>query len=162
MKVRLCFSLPAMLCLPKTNKDAHLYAFVCRVSTPLQDGSRASTPGSKMSQATSGMREVGPDGAFYLRVGTQWVKVGIPLLSLAVLAALLTSRKVCTAAAWRSKLSEIPNTTKFATETESSKAQRSIEAKLPSQQCNLYLSGGKVLSNIHMRFRISKCNLSII
>ncbi|DBA90001.1 hypothetical protein WJX79_009034 [Trebouxia sp. C0005] len=44
------------------------------VSTSLQDGSRASTPGSKMSQATSGMREVGSDGAFYLRVGTQWVK----------------------------------------------------------------------------------------
>ena len=68
-----------------------LYASVCRVSKPLQDGSRASTPGSKMSQATSGMREVGPDGAFYLRVGTQWVKVGIPLLSLAVLAALSTA-----------------------------------------------------------------------
>ena len=68
-----------------------LYASVCRVSPALQDGSRASTPGSKMSQATSGMREVGPDGAFYLRVGTQWVKVGIPLLRLAVLAARLTS-----------------------------------------------------------------------
>ncbi len=94
---KLVYESPALLflachaMLASSNVDAQLYASVCRISTPLQDGSRASTPGSKMSQATSGMREVAPDGNFYLRVGTQWVKVGIPLLSLAVLAALLTS-----------------------------------------------------------------------
>ncbi len=158
----LCFFLPAMLCLLKTNKDAQLYASVCRVGTPLQDGSRASTPGSKMSQATSGMREVGPDGTFYLRVGTQWVKVGIPSLNLADLTALLTSCEVCTAAAWQCKLSQIPNTTKFANRTESCKAQKSIEANMPALQRNLYHSSSEVLSTMHTRFRMSKCNASIM
>ena len=103
-----------------------------------------------MSQATSGMREVGSDGAFYLRVGTQWVKVGIPLLSLAVLAALLTSCTVCTAAAWQCKLSQIPNTTKLAMGTEPCKAQKSMEANAPALQRTVFNSSSDVLSDRHM------------
>lgn len=60
-----------------------LKASATRLSTPeryssygssAHNDSRLSTPGSKHSQATTGMREVGPDGSYYLRVGTQWVK----------------------------------------------------------------------------------------
>ena len=46
----------------------------CRSSGLSPDVSRASTPGSKLSLMSTGMREVGPDG-IYMRVGTQWVKV---------------------------------------------------------------------------------------
>ena len=70
------------------------------------------------------MREVGPDGAFYLRVGTQWVKVGTPSLNLVFWAVLLSLCEVCTAAAWQCKFSQIPNTTKFANMTQSSTAQK--------------------------------------
>lgn len=40
----------------------------------------------------AGMREVGPDGSFYLRVGTQWVKVswlGLHTANVAVIAELI-------------------------------------------------------------------------
>ena len=77
----------ANLALPSTNfalltpparclaKHADCSICTCRFFRPHPEASRASTPASKASHATTGMRELGPDNSIYMRVGTQWVKV---------------------------------------------------------------------------------------